>query len=78
MFGIPFLAAWTMSSRVEEAVATHRLDRATPRVAGPEEIDAQLDAAMAEIVEVLASRRGLPEFEEAVAHACARAEEWTA
>jgi hypothetical protein len=42
------------------------------------EIDAQLDAACAEIVALTSSGRGLPEIDEAVADALARAEEWTA
>jgi hypothetical protein len=42
------------------------------------EIDAQLDAACAEILALAASGRALPEVDEAVAYACARAEEWTA
>jgi hypothetical protein len=41
------------------------------------EIDAQLGAACAEILALAASGRALPEVDEAVAYACARAEEWT-
>lgn len=78
MFGIPFLAAQTISRKVEEAVATYRLRRAPLPVAGPEEIDAQLDACVAEILELTACGRGIPDVDEAVADACARAEEWTA
>jgi hypothetical protein len=49
-------------------------------VAGPEEIDARLDAVCADILALTAARSGagLYDVDDAVAHAFARAQEWTA
>jgi hypothetical protein len=79
MFAIPSVAALTISSRVEQALATYRVRPVPlPVVAAPEEIDDQLDAVFAEILELTSSGRCLLQVDEAVAHACARAEEWMA
>ena len=78
MFGQSFIAAVAISRKVEQAVTRYRLGRATPPVAGREQIDAQLDAAFADIFELTAPGRDVANLDEAVAHACARAEEWTA
>ena len=80
MLAIPLLAALTVSRKVEHAVRTYRLRAAPPRVAGPEEIDARLDAVCADILALTAARAGagLYDVDDAVAHAFARAQEWTA
>jgi hypothetical protein len=78
VFGTVFLAGLTISSEVERAVANYRLRRTAPPVAGPEQIDAQLDAFIEQIFELTAPGRDVADLDEALAHACARAEEWTA
>jgi hypothetical protein len=64
--------------KVRAAVAGRRLRRAAPRVARPDEVDAQLDALYDEIVAL--TRLGCDDRElvAMLAYACARAEEWTA
>ena len=79
MFGIPSVAALAISRKVEEALATYRVRPvAVPVVAAREEIDARVDASLAEILELTSSGRCLLQVDEAIAHACARAEEWMA
>jgi hypothetical protein len=80
VFGISFIAAHAISAKVEGAVARHRLRRTPPRprVAGPEEIDARLDAVFAEMTALTTSGRPCADVESAVADARARVEEWTA
>jgi hypothetical protein len=78
MFGQSFIAAFAISRKVEQAVGRYRLKRETPPVAGPEQIDAQLDACFDHLLQLTAPGRDVADLDEAVAHACARAEEWTA
>jgi hypothetical protein len=78
VFGHSFLAAFAISKKVERAVVRYRLQRSTPPVAGPEQIDAQLDAVFAEMLALTAPGREVDDLDQAVADACARAEEWTA
>jgi hypothetical protein len=79
MFGIPSVAALTIVSKVEEALAGDRArPAAQPAVAAQEEIDARVDTSLAEILELTSSGRCLLHVDEAIAHACARAEEWMA
>ena len=79
MFGIPSVTALAISSRVSKALATYRARPVPlPVVAGPDEIDDQLDAVFSEILELTSSGRCLLQVDEAVAYACARAEEWMA
>ena len=81
MFGLSFFAALAISSKVEDAVS-HRARQTTPPVAGPEQIDAHLDAFVDEVDELTAASRNLADpdalaaLDEALADACARAEEW--
>jgi hypothetical protein len=79
VFGLSFASAFAISRRVERAIVGHRFRRTTtPPVAGPEVIEAQLDAFFDHLLELTASGRDVADLDEAVAHACARAEEWTA
>ena len=78
MFGIPSLAAAAICSKVEQALATYRARPVPLPVAPPEVIDARLDAFFAEILELTSSGRCLLQVDEAIAYACARAEEWMA
>jgi hypothetical protein len=59
------------------SLARRRLRRNPPPVARQEEIDARLELFFDELDE-LSARGGDLDVDEAVAHACARAEEWTA
>jgi hypothetical protein len=68
----------TISRKVERALVDYRFRRMTPPVAGPEEIDAHLDAFMERVDELTAPGRHVADLDEALADACARAEEWTA
>jgi hypothetical protein len=70
--------------KVKHAVAAYHLRRDFLPVAGPERIDAELDAldaqlnaVLAELFELTGSGRDRAELDEAIAHVCARAEEWT-
>jgi hypothetical protein len=72
-----FLAALTLSRKVEGAVFNYRFRRATVPVAGPEQIDAHLDAFIDRVFELTAPGSDVTDLDEALAHACARAEEWT-
>jgi hypothetical protein len=78
VFGLPFLAAREIVRRVEEAVVSYHRRQAIPPVAGPEEIDAHLDAFFDEIIELTESSRHISNLDERIVDACARAEEWTA
>jgi hypothetical protein len=79
VLGLPFAAAFAISRRVERAIVGRRFRRTTtPLVASPELIEAQLDASFDHLLELTASGRDVADLDEAVAHACARAEEWTA
>jgi hypothetical protein len=78
VFGQSFIAAFAISRKVEQAVGRYRLKREAPPVAGREQIDAQLDALFAEILELTAPGRDVADVDRSVADACARAEEWTA
>jgi hypothetical protein len=64
--------------KIENAVVDHRLRRRPPPVAGPEEIDAQLDALFAHLLELAAPGCDLADLDQNVADTCARMEEWTA
>jgi hypothetical protein len=70
--------------KVKHAIVASRLRRDFLPVAGPERIDAELDAldaqlnaVLAELFELTGSGRDRAELDEAIAHVCARAEEWT-
>jgi hypothetical protein len=67
-----------MARSVERAVNGYRLRRETPPVAGPEQVEAQLDAFFDHLQELTAPGRYVADLDEAVAFACARVEEWTA
>jgi hypothetical protein len=73
-----FASVLAIPRRVRRALAGHPLRLATPPVAGAEEIDAQLDALFDHLLELTAPGRDHPGLDEAVAHACARVEEWRA
>jgi hypothetical protein len=64
--------------KVKFVVIKRHLLRATAPVAAPEQIDAQLDACFDQLLELTAPGLTVADLDEAVAHACARAEEWTA
>jgi hypothetical protein len=73
-----------ITRKVKHALAVYRLRRRFLPVAGPERIDAELNALDAQLNAVLAERfemtgsgRDRAALDEAIAHVCARAEEWT-
>jgi hypothetical protein len=78
VFGRSFVFALPLPSALRRAVVGHRLRRRTPSVAGPEEIDARLDALFDHLLELTAPGREHAGLDEAVAHACARVAEWRA
>jgi hypothetical protein len=78
VFGLSFVSALAIHRKVERAIVGYRFRRMTPAVADPELIEAQLDAFFDHLLELTAPGRDVADLDEAVAHACARAEEWTA
>lgn len=79
MFGLP-----AITRKVKHELAIRRMRRQFLPVAGPERIDAELDALDAQLTAVLAERFQVPgsgrsraDLDEVIAHVCARAEEWT-
>jgi hypothetical protein len=74
-----FRAILTFPRKVKCEVVAYRLGRRTTvPVASPEQIDAELDAFFDELVELGGPGRDRGNFREALGHACARVEEWTA
>ena len=73
MFGISFL-----TTKIKHAVARYQFERSAPPIAGPDEVDAQLDVLFCELLLLTAPGRDLSDFDASVARACARIEEWTA
>jgi hypothetical protein len=78
VFGLSFVSGLAISRNVGQAVAGYRHRRPAPPVAGPEQVEARLEAFFDELSELIAPGRDVAGLDEAIANLCARVEEWTA